>query len=129
MRENTLLIINFSKIVRHTETDYEDKEPSRCQEDRSKTHHPSSKPRKDFGGKPAVRKIQVTTPESSDSSESSDDQNPQTDEGGEEETYEACVLKAGLSFEKNTVTASNVEKWDTSPGNAPKIRMVLQKRI
>ena len=88
------------KITRHTETDYEDKEPSRCQEDRSKTHHSSSKPIKDFGGKPAVRKLQVTTPESSDSSESSDDQNPQTDEGGEEETYEACVLKAGLSFEK-----------------------------
>ena len=88
------------KIARHTETDYEDKEPSRCQEDRSKTHHSSSKPIKDFGGKPAVRKLQVTTPESSDSSESSDDQNPQTDEGGEEETYKACVLKAGLSFEK-----------------------------
>ena len=49
------------KIAWHTETDYEDKEPSRCQEDRGKMHHSSSKPRKDFGSKPAVRKIQVTT--------------------------------------------------------------------
>ena len=95
-----LTFCQLLKIARHTETDYKDKEPSRCQEDRSKTHHSSSKPRKDFGGKPAVRKIQVTTPESSDSCESSDDQNPQTDEVGEEETYEAHVLKAGLSFEK-----------------------------
>ena len=40
------------------------------------------------------------TPDSSKSSESSDDQNNQTDEGGEDETYEAHVLKAGLAFEK-----------------------------
>ena len=95
-----LMYYQLLKIARHTETDYEEKEPSRHQEDRSKTHHSSSKSRKDFGGKPAVRKIQVMTPASSNSSESSDDQNPQTDEGGEEETYEACVLKAGLSIEK-----------------------------
>ena len=53
------------KIARCTETDYEDKEPSRCQEDRGKVHHSSSKPRKDFGSKLAIRKIQVTTQESS----------------------------------------------------------------
>ena len=55
---------------------------------RDKTHHSSSKSRKDFGRKPTVRKIQVTTPDSSESGESSDDQNHQTD-GGEDETYEA----------------------------------------
>ena len=77
------------KIAWCTETDYDDKEPSRCQEDRSKTHHSSSKPKKDQRKKPAVRKIQLTTPESSDSSKSFDDQNPPTDEGSEEETYEA----------------------------------------
>ena len=32
------------KIAQHTETDSEDKEPSRCQEDRGKIHHSSSKP-------------------------------------------------------------------------------------
>ena len=47
------------KIARCTETDYEGKDPSRHQEDKSKIHHSSSKLRKDFGGKPAVRKIQV----------------------------------------------------------------------
>ena len=88
------------KIARHTETDYEDKEPSRCQEDRGKVHHSSSKPRKDFGGKPAIRKIQVTTQESSESEESPDEQPSPAEEEGEEETYEACVFKAGLSFEK-----------------------------
>ena len=62
------------KIAWCTETDYEDKEPSRCQEDRGKMCHSSSKPRKDFGSKPAVRKIQVTTHESSDSDESPDEQ-------------------------------------------------------
>ena len=50
-------------IARHMEMDHEDKEPSRCQEDKGKVHHSSSKPRKDFGGKPAIRKIQVTTQE------------------------------------------------------------------
>ena len=79
------------KIAWHTETDYEDKEPSRCQEDRHKMHHSSSKLRKDFGGKPAVRKIQVTTPESSDSNESPDEQNPLAEEGSKEETYKAHV--------------------------------------
>ena len=88
------------KIAQCTETDYEDKEPSRCQEDRGKMHHSSSKPRKDFGGKPAVRKIQVTTHESSDSNESPDEQDSLAEEGSEEETYEACVLKAALAFEK-----------------------------
>ena len=87
------------KIARHTETDYEDKEPSRHQEDRGKAHHSSSKPRKDIGGKPAVRKVQVTTQESSESEESPDKQ-PSPAEEGEEETYEACIFKAGLSFEK-----------------------------
>ena len=58
------------KIARCTETNYEDKEPSRCQEDRGKVHHSSSKPRKDFGSKLAIRKIQVTTQESSESEES-----------------------------------------------------------
>ena len=43
------------KIAWHTETDYEDKEPSRHQ-DRGRIHHSSSKPRKDFGSKLAVRK-------------------------------------------------------------------------
>ena len=43
------------KIARCTETDYEDKDPSRCQEDRGKVHHSSSKSRKDFGSKPAGR--------------------------------------------------------------------------
>ena len=42
------------KIARCTETDYEDKEPSRHQEDRGKVNHSSSKPRKDFGSKPAI---------------------------------------------------------------------------
>ena len=88
------------KIARHTETDYEDKEPSRCQEDRGKVHHSSSKPRKYFGGKPAIRNIQVTTQESSKSEESPDKQPSPAEEEGEEETYEACVFKAGLSFEK-----------------------------
>ena len=88
------------KIARCTETDYEDKEPSRCQEDRGKVHHSSSKPRKDFGSKPAIRKIQVTTQESSESEESPDKQPSPAEEEGEEETYEACVFKAGLSFEK-----------------------------
>ena len=62
------------KIARCTETDYEDKEPSRHQEDRGKVHNSSSKPRKDFGGKLAIRKIQVTTQESSESGESPDEQ-------------------------------------------------------
>ena len=88
------------KIARHTETDYKDKELSRCQEDRGKVHHSSSKPRKAFGGKLAVRKIQVTTQEYSESEESSDEQPSPAEEEGEEETYEACVFKAGLSFEK-----------------------------
>ena len=88
------------KIARCTETDYEDKEPSRCQEDRGKVHHSSSKPRKDFGGKPAIRKIQVTIQESSESQESPDEQPSPAEEEGEEETYEACVFKAGLSIEK-----------------------------
>ena len=88
------------KIPRHTETDYEDKEPSRCQEDKGKVHYSSSKPRKDFGGKPAIRKIQVTTQESSKSEESPDEQPSPAEEEGEEETYEACIFKAGLSFEK-----------------------------
>ena len=86
------------KIAQHTETDYKDKEPSRCQEDRGKMHHSSSKPRKDFGGKPAVRKIQATTHESSNSDKSPDEQNPLAEEGSEEETYKAHVLKAGLAF-------------------------------
>ena len=88
------------KIARHTEMDHEDKEPSRCQEDKGKVHHSSSKPRKDFGGKPAIRKIQVTTQEPSKSEESPDEQPSPTEEEGEEETYEACVFKAGFSFEK-----------------------------
>ena len=88
------------KIARHTETDYEDKEPSRHQEDRGKVHHSSSKPRKDFGSKPAIRKIQVTTQESSESEESPDEQPSPAEEEGEEETYEAHIFKAGLSFEE-----------------------------
>ena len=88
------------KIARHTETDYEDKEPSRCQEDRGKKNHSSSKPRKDFSGKPATRKVQITAQESSESEESSDEQHPQAEEETEKETYEAHVFKAGLSFEK-----------------------------
>ena len=88
------------KIARCTETDYEDKEPSRCQEDRGKVHHSSSKPRKDFGSKLATRKIQFTTQESSKSEESPDKQPAPAEEEGEEETYEAHVFKAGLSFEK-----------------------------
>ena len=88
------------KIAWHTETDYEDKEPSRCQEDRGKIHHSSSKPRKDFSGKLAIRKIQITTQEPSESEESPDELHSQAEEGSEEETYEACVFKAGLSFEK-----------------------------
>ena len=79
---------------------YEDKKPSRHQEDKQKVHHSSSKPRKDFGGKPAIRKIQVTTQESSKSEESPDEQPSPAEEEGEEETYEAHVFKAGLSFEK-----------------------------
>ena len=47
-----------------------------------------------------MRKVQVTTPDSSESSESSDNQNHQMDEGGEDETYEDHILKAGLAFEK-----------------------------
>ena len=87
-------------IAQHTETDYKDKEPSRCQEDKGKIHHSSSKPRKDFSGKPAIRKVQVTVQESSESEESPDEQHPQAEEESEEETYEAHILKAGLSFEK-----------------------------
>ena len=88
------------KIAWHTKTDYEDKEPSRCQEDRGKIHHSSSKPRKDFSGKLAIRKVQVPVQESSESEESPDEQHPQAEEESEEETYEACIFKAGLSFEK-----------------------------
>ena len=88
------------KIARHTETDYEGKEPSRCQEDRGKVHHSSSKHRKDFGSKPAIRKIQVTTKESSKSEGSPDEQPSPAEAEGEEETYEAHIFKAGLSFEK-----------------------------
>ena len=88
------------KIAQHTKTDYEDKEPSRCQEDRGKIHHSSSKPRKDFGSKLVIRKVQVTAQESSESGESPDEQHPQAEEESEEETYEACVFKAGLSFKK-----------------------------
>ena len=88
------------KIAWHTETDYEDKEPSRHQEDKGKIHHSSSKPRKDFSGKLAVRKVQVTALESSESKDSPDEQHPQAEEESEEKTYEACIFKAGLSFEK-----------------------------
>ena len=88
------------KVAQHTKTDYEDKEPSRCQEDKGKIHHSSSKPRKDFGGKPAIRKVQVTAQESSESKDSPDEQHPQAEEEIEEETYEACIFKAELSFEK-----------------------------
>ena len=88
------------KIARCTETDYEGKEPSRCQEDRGKVHHSSSKPRKDFGSKLAIRKIRVTTQESCKSEGSADEQPSPAEEEGEEETYEAHVFKAGLSFEK-----------------------------
>ena len=90
------------KIAWHTETDYEDKEPSRCQEDRSKMHHSSSKPRKDFGGKPAVRKIQVPTHESSNFDESPDEQNPLAEEGSKEEIYKAHVLKSRIGIQKRT---------------------------
>ena len=88
------------KIARCTEMDHEDKEPSRHQEDKGKVHHSSSKPRKDFGGKPAIRKIQVTTQEPSESEESPDEQPSPAEEEGKEETYKARVFKAGLSFEK-----------------------------
>ena len=47
-----------------------------------------------------MRKIQVTTPDSSEPGESSDDQSHQTDEGGKDETYEAHILKTGITFEK-----------------------------
>ena len=56
-KEKDLTYRQLLKIARCTETDYEDKEPSRCQEDRGKVHHSSSKPRKDFGSKLAIRKI------------------------------------------------------------------------
>ena len=88
------------KVAQCTEIDYEDKEPSRCQEDRGKIHHSSSKLRKDFGSKLAVRKVQVTAQESSESEESPEEQHPQAEEESEEETYEACIFKVGLSFEK-----------------------------
>ena len=88
------------KIARCMEMDHEDKEPSRHQEDKGKVHHSSSKPSKDFGGKPAIRKIQVTTQEPSESEESPDEQPLPAEEEGEEETYKAHIFKAGLSFEK-----------------------------
>ena len=88
------------KIAWCTETDYEDKEPSRCQEDRGKMHHSSSKPRKDFSGKLAIRKIQITAQESFESKESPDEQHPQAKEGSQKETYEAHIFKTGLSFKK-----------------------------
>ena len=88
------------KIARLMETDHEDKEPSRHQEDKGKVHHSSSKARKDFDGKPAVRKIQVTTQEPSESEESPDEQPSPAEEESEEETYEVHIFKAGLSFEK-----------------------------
>ena len=88
------------KIAQCTETDYEDKKPSRHQEDKGKIHHSSSKLRMDFGSKPAIRKIQVMAQEFSESEESPDEQHSQVEEQSEEETYEACVFKAGLSFEK-----------------------------
>ena len=65
------------KIAQCTETDCEDKEPSRCQEDKGKIHHSSPNPRKDFGSKPAIRKVQVTAQDSSESEESPDEQHPQ----------------------------------------------------
>ena len=109
MKGRTWPIINFN-IAQHTETDYEDKEPSRCQEDRGKIHHSSSKPRKDFSGKLAIRKIQITVQEPSESEESPDEQHSQAEEGSEEETYEAHIFKAGLSFEKEHVHCFKCEK-------------------
>ena len=44
------------KIAQYTKTDYEDKEPSRCQEDRGKIHPSSSKPRKDLAANQPQRK-------------------------------------------------------------------------
>ena len=38
--------------------------------------------------------------ESSESKESPDEEHSQAEEGSEEETYEACIFKAGLSFRK-----------------------------
>ena len=94
------------KIAWHTETDYEEKEPSRHHESSGKTHSTTSKPRKDFGGKPMVRKVQVTPTEPSESSqESSDNQGPPEEEVPEDELYEAWVLKAGLLLNANMVTA------------------------
>ena len=52
------------------------------------------------GSKPTVRKIQVTTPDSSDSNDTDDQDHPQSDGNDGEEMYEAQVLKAELAFEK-----------------------------
>ena len=46
---------------------------------------PLLKPRKDFGSKPAIRKIQVTTQEPSESEKSPDEQPLPAEEEGEEE--------------------------------------------
>ena len=47
-----------------------------------------------------MRKVQVTAQGSSESKESPEEQHSQAEEESEEETYEAHIFKAGLSFEK-----------------------------
>ena len=91
MKERTSPIINYSrlsdtpKLIMEKETLL-----GIMNEDKTKSHHSSAKPRKNFGGKPTVRKIQVTTPDSSDSNDTTDDQDhPQSDGDGEDEMYEA----------------------------------------
>ena len=88
------------KIAQCTKTDYEDKESSRHQEDRVKIHHPSSKPRKDFGGKLAIRKIQITVQESSESEESPDEQIHRERKEVRRRPMRPASSKAGLSFKK-----------------------------
>ena len=117
------------KIARCTETDYEDKEPSRHQEDRGKVHHSSSKPRKDFGGKPAIRKIQVTTQESSESEESPDNSLHQLKKKVRRRLMKLTSSKQDYHLRRNMVIASGVEKKDTLQEIGQKIKRKLLRRI
>lgn len=99
------------KIARHTETDYKAKDFHKHQDDKSWNHNSKNKLCNDFGGKPAMRAIKVSAKDLSDSSESEEEQTSvQSKDDYENETYEARVMKAGLSFEKDYKCCFRCEK-------------------